>query len=1069
MDKQRILIVSDSPTIYSGLSRWCREMAYRLTPYYDIAVAGWHYQNQRHLYPFHIYPITKMSSITHEQIAAAIDDFAPDIVLGLGDLDYFLNFYDLKKFFEKQKIIRWVVHLTVDGQPLNPFWKNALESMDDVFVCTNYGKKWLENLSDKVVAKVIPLGYSQTVFGDTNHREMLKVANNYKDTFVFIVNQQNTVRHNLNAVLWAYRAFLNRHPDAKVLMVMNCDPADPAGPNLKFELKRAHLEGKLILGDNDSVMKTKGDEEVNGLYNMADCIIAASCNEGFGLPIIEGMACGLPAIVNSYSALEELVTEATGWKVKPASFLVTSIGIRQAIVSHPGLVAAMEAAYFEWRDNKDKWANRREACKQHAAQFTWGDCAEAVKSALNESLVVKNVYREPKIGIICSWNEQCGIAEHTRLFVEKLKTPFMVFACEKRTPYETEREDEPYVKRCWTREFKQYDKLLEEIEKADISLVHIQHEFSFFERSSNLCSFIKELRRKGVKVIITFHTAANIHHILYALTEVVDYCTFCFKTKPEWLTDTPYSNISNSIPWCEDESKEIAREKLGIKSKHVIASNGFWQPYKGYLQIVHLLPELKKEFPDILYIIVGAHAKGHPYVKQVRDTIKALGVEENVLIYDKYAPKELLMDYLHASDVIIYNYHIQFKSSSAAVLIGLSAHRPVITTNSPMFDNIKNEAIKVDIGKVAKLHRAIKELLEDQSFGDILVKRADIFLRGITPEITAAKYEDLYDKLAYKPVHPAINPDICIGIPTYNDYERIDKGIQSILDNTDFMGRSYEIVVCDDGSAKRDMLHGLRGVCKKHGVRLIEHTQNRGIPSAWNTLTKATNAPYVVLFNDDIRVSDRNWLKAMLFALESNPRVGSVGLPLKQIDAKTEQPNPNYPLPDYNVGIGKVGAAVGCSFMFKREAYDKTTGFWEDLVSFYEEIDFGFQLVANGYMNLMLPYPAVEHWGSQTFTNNQELHLRNIDEDILSRQEYLNILREYSSSLTIKYEQHVQLSSWNKAYRMDYARAMFSKKWKTEDKFINPQAEVHNRLFANVQPMVYKWLDQNMQIVEKEV
>ena len=1076
MTRKRILLVSDNPLLFSGLGRWGREVSLRLYPDHDIAFAGWHYQGQRHDYPFHIYPLEKLSPNSFNQFAAIIEDFQPDVIMGLGDIDYFGDFVTLRERFAKSRAIEYVLYLTVDGAPLNPNWIPIAKAADKIFVCTEFAKKALEALGNGISAEVDYLGYSPDVFGVSGNREVLRNSNGFgQNKFIVMANQQNTVRHNLNALIWAFSDFVKENKEANTLLYINTDTEDNAGPNLWLEAKRAGIEDKVMFGKNHSVLNALPDNQVNGLYNISDVIVAPSCNEGFGLPVLEAMASGVVPIVTNYASLAE-ITGGLGILVPPGAYLTTNIGIRQAIISHTGLVKALSVAYTEFKDKRADFDKRRQLCVDFAKQYTWSRTAKKLKDYVGRH-EVSPLYKEAQeampavtIGIMTPWNEKCGIAEHNAKYITKLSGDPVVLACEIRSPKEESILDEAFVVRCWNRKFDDYKPLLAEIVKRKISVLHIHHEFSFFENIDSFIKFLKEIKKMGIKTMLTYHTAMNINNILLAATELVDKVSVCFNDEVDFLKDSDLEHIPNAIEWVDDMPKEEARKKLGLTSSHIIVSSGFWQEHKGYYQVIQIIPELLTAFPDLLYIIVGTHGAGHPYFERVKKLIQQLKLEDHVLIVDKYATTEELYDYLHAADVLVYNYFVNFQSASAAALTGLSAHRPIITTDSPMFSYIKNEAIKTPMGNLQRISRAIKELFEDTSYANILVGRADRLLKTLDPDKIAQKYTELYEEL--KPWTAVIieNPDVLIGVPTFNDYERVDVLLTSIEQNTDSGFTSIEKVVVDDGTTNKRKLAGLRRVCKKHGVTLIEHEVNKGIPSAWNTLTNFNkNSKYVVLFNDDIKVTNKDWLKTAIFALESNPTVGSIGWPLIQIDKSTGQPNAQYALPDTSVDIGVVGAAVGCCFAFKREAYNKTKGFWEDLVSFYEEIDFGFQMKVAGYESLMLPYPACEHWGSQTFSQNQVLAVRDVDESLMPKWEYINILKDYKTHLAIKIEDHLNLLAAGKAYRMDMARALFSKRWQTRDKFINPQAEVHNALFKDRKPVLMKWYGKDMQVVEKEI
>lgn len=64
-------------------------------------------------------------------------------------------------------------------------------------------------------------------------------------------------------------------------------------------------------------------EDLPALYSAADAFAFPSLSEGFGLPVIEAMACGTPALISDTPALQELVTDpedtATGLAVSPYS------------------------------------------------------------------------------------------------------------------------------------------------------------------------------------------------------------------------------------------------------------------------------------------------------------------------------------------------------------------------------------------------------------------------------------------------------------------------------------------------------------------------------------------------------------------------------------------------------------------------------------------------------------------------------------------------------------------------------------------------------------------------------
>ena len=99
------------------------------------------------------------------------------------------------------------------------------------------------------------------------------------------------------------------------------------------------------------------DDELVALYSSASCLVFPSLYEGFGLPVLEAMACGVPVIAADTTSTPEVVGDA-GILVSPRDTEGIAAAIR-AVVESPDLTADLRArgmaraAEFTWDRTTD--------------------------------------------------------------------------------------------------------------------------------------------------------------------------------------------------------------------------------------------------------------------------------------------------------------------------------------------------------------------------------------------------------------------------------------------------------------------------------------------------------------------------------------------------------------------------------------------------------------------------------------------------------------------------------------------------------------------------------------------
>jgi glycosyltransferase involved in cell wall biosynthesis len=120
-----------------------------------------------------------------------------------------------------------------------------------------------------------------------------------------------------------------------------------------------------VLPPGSVVVNAPADAQLAQVYRGAAFVAVPSLDEGFGLPLLEALACGAPTIASHVAALPEVGGDATAWIGNPDNIEEWAFTFRR-LTRAPGELAALTA--------------RGPA---QAASFTWERCAQLTLEALH--------------------------------------------------------------------------------------------------------------------------------------------------------------------------------------------------------------------------------------------------------------------------------------------------------------------------------------------------------------------------------------------------------------------------------------------------------------------------------------------------------------------------------------------------------------------------------------------------------------------------------------------------------------------------------------------------------------
>ncbi len=196
--------------------------------------------------------------------------------------------------------------IPMDGQPSIPGWLKTMEQVDFPIAMSKYGQAvMLDDFS----------GYKSTCIPHGVDTEFFKPRNipRPNDAFVIGCVARNQHRKNIPRLMRSFKIFVERNnltpDDAKLMLHMHWE--DHMGWNIEY------MTGDHVYNIRDYLIPPtmgnleKGehpdDDGMVDIYNMMDIHALPTGGEGFGIPTVESMSCGVPNVICNYTTSYELV------------------------------------------------------------------------------------------------------------------------------------------------------------------------------------------------------------------------------------------------------------------------------------------------------------------------------------------------------------------------------------------------------------------------------------------------------------------------------------------------------------------------------------------------------------------------------------------------------------------------------------------------------------------------------------------------------------------------------------------------------------------------------------------
>ncbi len=357
-----------------GYAQHAREFAYAISDYVDL--------NLIPMEAFNPQDITNKLIKLHAMVNSTDINFS-----NIGIAITYGNHWSLSRFCGSQRI----AYTTWEMERLAPDWVNALNQMDATWVPSSWCKKVFEKSGVENV-DVVHEGVDVKSFNPfvpslnelIESRDLTRdkpVNTPYftkNDKFTFLLGGKWEQRKGQDA---AVRAFAHAfEPDEPVQMVLHC--TNPFEPNLNifyhlFAMNLpTHAEIRVGQGSFSST-------DYASFFATGDAYVFPTRAEGFGLPILEAMASGLPVITTKVTGHADFVNKDVVYIIKTKKVPVNDpqwfpefgdTKWNDPDVGH--LVELMRHVYEHPEEAKKKGR----AAYNHAKKWTWDKGAkEAMK------------------------------------------------------------------------------------------------------------------------------------------------------------------------------------------------------------------------------------------------------------------------------------------------------------------------------------------------------------------------------------------------------------------------------------------------------------------------------------------------------------------------------------------------------------------------------------------------------------------------------------------------------------------------------------------------------------------
>jgi glycosyltransferase involved in cell wall biosynthesis len=231
---------------------------------------------------------------------------------------------------------------------------------------------------------------------------------------------------------------------------------------------------------------------------------------------------------------------------------------------------------------------------------------------------------------------------------------------------------------------------------SNVDIVSLQHEFGIFggPAGGHILAFLRELR---MPVVTTLHTVlreprSDQRRIMQELISLSTRLVVMAERGRQMLEDiygAPPDKINLIAHGIHDVGfvdPTYFKDQFGVEGKIVLLTFGLLSPNKGIECVLNALPTILAEFPNVVYIILGAthpnelREHGEAYRLSLELLAKKNKIEKNIIFYNRFVDLENLKEFIGAADLYLTPYLNEAQITSGTLAYAFGAGKAVVST-----------------------------------------------------------------------------------------------------------------------------------------------------------------------------------------------------------------------------------------------------------------------------------------------------------------------------------------------------------------------------------------------------